>query len=714
MSKRNRNGDILESRPDGQTSMATSLHEQDDAGAQDVQARARHGAGIRASWERFVDSGLLARTPGLPDAVAGSWERCLKGGVDPQLPTCRVFAPEPVLAQQSEGYNELLKPLEAKIVSRLKGTGMLMTYTDQNGLILRTGGEKEALRGADGIGFCPGAYWTEQSIGTNAICLALDGGTPAQVLGEEHFCLGQKGWGCVAVPVFSPTGESFGCFDISGGAGFDHVAALLLALQSARQIEHALARHSMTSMESRSNALLNAVFRTIGGGVLLLEEAGWRITYASAEAERLLGAGLRGCDAGVFFNLSAYAKERSAKAAPMGLRLVCRTRPGLHAEIYACLEGGHPSGHAVIAVREGRPPLTVAVPQDRQEKQREIDAFAPIVRRTKAMEETVAKARIMARSDASILLHGETGTGKELFARAIHMASARAKGPFVAVNCAALPRELVQSELFGYAKGSFTGASTAGRPGKFEEADGGTLFLDEISEIPYEVQVNLLRPLEDHCITRIGGQGVKRLDFRLITATNRNLDEMMAQGRFREDLYFRVQTMTLEIPPLRDRGEDVALVAEHWCRMFCERSGMGFDGIAPEALDLLRRYVWPGNVRELVHAMEYACAMAQGGRIEAVHLPDRIRNRIQRQAKKAGGGMQAPGPAQPQESAEEWRQAGLPAQRVFADVNLESLEAKAIQAAIESCHGNISKAAKALGIGRNTLYTKMRKYGIGS
>ena len=142
MSKRNRNGDILESRPDGQTSMATSLHEQDDAGAQDVQARARHGAGIRASWERFVDSGLLARTPGLPDAVAGSWERCLKGGVDPQLPTCRVFAPEPVLAQQSEGYNELLKPLEAKIVSRLKGTGMLMTYTDQNGLILRTGGEK--------------------------------------------------------------------------------------------------------------------------------------------------------------------------------------------------------------------------------------------------------------------------------------------------------------------------------------------------------------------------------------------------------------------------------------------------------------------------------------------------------------------------------------------------------------------------------------------
>ena len=199
MSKRNRNGDILESRPDGQTSMATSLHEQDDAGAQDVQARARHGAGIRASWERFVDSGLLARTPGLPDAVAGSWERCLKGGVDPQLPTCRVFAPEPVLAQQSEGYNELLKPLEAKIVSRLKGTGMLMTYTDQNGLILRTGGEKEALRGADGIGFCPGAYWTEQSIGTNAICLALDVGTPAKSTSASARRAGAA-WPCLCSP----------------------------------------------------------------------------------------------------------------------------------------------------------------------------------------------------------------------------------------------------------------------------------------------------------------------------------------------------------------------------------------------------------------------------------------------------------------------------------------------------------------------------------
>ncbi|MBR5051197.1 MAG: sigma-54-dependent Fis family transcriptional regulator [Desulfovibrio sp.] len=662
-----------------------------------------------------MDTGQLAGTLGLSDAVAGSWERCLEGGVDPQLPTCRIFAPEPVLAEQTEGYNELVKPLEAQIVNRLKGTGMLMTYADKNGLILRACGDKELLRDADSIGFCPGAYWTEKSIGTNAICLALDGGAPAQVLGEEHFCLGQKGWGCAAVPVFSPTGEIFGCFDISGGAGFDHVAALLLALQSARQIEHVLARSTLASMESSSRALMNSVFRTIGGGVLLLEEASGRITYASAEAERLLGAGLRGCGAGVFFDLSAYARERSQKGAPMAMRLACRTRPGLHAEIYACMEGGRPSGRAVIAVREGKPPLTVAMPAKRPEKSREDDPFAPIFRQAVIMEETVAKARIMARSDASILLHGETGTGKELFARAIHLASARAKGPFVAVNCAALPRELVQSELFGYAKGSFTGANTAGRPGKFEEADGGTLFLDEISEIPYEVQVNLLRPLEDHSITRIGGQGVKRLDFRLITATNRNLDEMMSQGRFREDLFFRVQTMTLEIPPLRDRREDIAPVAEHWCRVFCERSGTPFGGIAPEALDVLSQHAWPGNVRELVHAMEYACAMAQGGRIEAVHLPDRIRNRAQTQAKKAEDKVQEHDSQQWQESGEDRRsQAGQPAQRVLADVNLESLEAKAIQTAIESCHGNISKAAKALGIGRNTLYTKMRKYGIGS
>ena len=308
------------------------------------------------------------------------------------------------------------------------------------------------------------------------------------------------------------------------------------------------------------------------------------------------------------------------------------------------------------------------------------------------MEQVRQTILLYARSSAAVLIEGETGTGKELAAQAIHREyfarhdarQGKKSHPFVAVNCGALPKDLIQSELFGHEKGSFTGAGKT-RSGKFEQANGGTLFLDEISEMPLNMQVNLLRPLETGTVTRVGGSQVISTNFRLITATNRNIEELVATGAFREDLFYRIHVLTLELPPLRERAGDVTLIAKAYGRKLSQKHDLPYAGFSSEALSCLEAYDWPGNVRQLVHSVEYAVNMSMGARIEPKHLP------------KAVSGQQ--------QTARE-RAKNLDVE----DFSLDNMERRTIMAAIEHYNGNILQAAKALGIGRNTLYAKMRKY----
>ena len=301
-----------------------------------------------------------------------------------------------------------------------------------------------------------------------------------------------------------------------------------------------------------------------------------------------------------------------------------------------------------------------------------------------AVVEYLNKTRYLDLGQSVTFFVGENGTGKELFAQALHAASPRRQRPFIAVNCAAIPEGTIDSELFGHEKGSFTGAGKT-RSGKFEQANGGTLFLDEISEMPLGMQVNLLRPLETGTVTRVGGSQVISTNFRLITATNRNIEELVATGAFREDLFYRIHVLTLELPPLRERAGDVTLIAKAYGRKLSQKHDLPYAGFSSEALSCLEAYDWPGNVRQLVHSVEYAVNMSMGARIEPKHLP------------KAMSGQQ--------QTARE-RAKNLDVE----DFSLDNMERRTIMAAIEHYNGNILQAAKALGIGRNTLYAKMRKY----
>ncbi len=319
--------------------------------------------------------------------------------------------------------------------------------------------------------------------------------------------------------------------------------------------------------------------------------------------------------------------------------------------------------------------------------------FDSIIGQSPALLATMAAARKAAAGQANVLLSGESGTGKEVFAQAIHNASARREGPFIAVNCAALPRDLIESELFGYAPGAFTGAQREGRPGKFEAASGGTIFLDEVSELPLDVQAKLLRVLQEREVVRLGSTRAVRMDARVVTASNRDLHAMVARKEFREDLYYRCHVIALTLPPLRERPADVALLATHFLARYGAALGKPVHPLPAAVLAALLQHPWPGNVRELENAMERLVNLSEGGTLDAAVL-----------------GLAPPAHA----TGTTTYSGATPSVDATAPVrSLREAEREAIVQALRAHRFNVTRAAQSLGIAKPTLYAKLRLHGIG-
>jgi two-component system NtrC family response regulator len=313
-------------------------------------------------------------------------------------------------------------------------------------------------------------------------------------------------------------------------------------------------------------------------------------------------------------------------------------------------------------------------------------SFQNLIGSSPPMRALFDSLELVAASESTVMITGETGTGKELVARAIHYNSARRQGPFVALSCGAIPEALMEAELFGYVKGAFTGAD-GDRAGKFESAEGGSLFLDEIGELPVNLQPKLLRVLQSGEVDRVGADRPVRVDVRILVATHRDLEKMIEKGEFREDLYYRLAVVPLQVPPLRDRREDIPLLAEHFLQKLAERSGRRGLRLPPEIFALLDRYSWPGNVRELENAIERLVVLSRGERLGIEALSEKIR----------GGGRGPGGSSFP-----------LPPQ----GIQLEELEKDLIGQALRRHGGNRTRAARELGLTRNTLLYRMQKYGL--
>jgi transcriptional regulator with GAF, ATPase, and Fis domain len=315
--------------------------------------------------------------------------------------------------------------------------------------------------------------------------------------------------------------------------------------------------------------------------------------------------------------------------------------------------------------------------------------FERIVGRSPSLREVLTRAAKVAPTETTVLLSGESGTGKEQVARAIHHASPRAEGPFVAINCAALPETLVDAELFGHEKGAFTGVDKQ-KPGRFEVAAGGTLFLDEVAELPPGVQAKLLRVLQEREFQRVGGTVTLKADVRLITATNRDLTRAVAEGKFRDDLFYRLNVFSVNLPPLRERGEDILLLAEHFVRELAPKLGKGSGGLSRDAQNALLSYRWPGNIRELANAVERALILAEGDLLTAAHFG----LDVGRHQRLEGAGSPTAEPSAPE---------------VLAD-----MEKRAIRTALERTKGNKTQAAAILGITRTKLHTRLKRFGFAS
>ena len=325
---------------------------------------------------------------------------------------------------------------------------------------------------------------------------------------------------------------------------------------------------------------------------------------------------------------------------------------------------------------------------------KKLDERYVMVGESAAMKRLRAEITQAAPSNGRALIFGENGTGKELVARAIHAESRRAHRPFVEVNCAAIPEELIESELFGHVRGAFTGALTS-RKGKFELADGGTLFLDEVGDMSLKTQAKVLRALQEQRIEPVGGTGSVAVDVRVIAATNKDLADEIRRGTFREDLYFRLNVIPFHVPPLRERREDVPLLARHFVDVTSAEHGRRAKTLAPEALDLLARLPWPGNVRELRNIIERLVIMAPGDRIEVHHLPASLAEALASEGPADGAGA-------PQ---------GVPEDAPLAAAR-EDFERHYILSRYRECGGNMSRTAEALGVERSNLYRKMKAYGL--
>jgi len=637
---------------------------------------------IRRAWESFhLEGSESALSPAVRPAVVASWRRSR----DHRIAFTRAEAPlvsEAELHRRRQQNLRLIhaaRPAMEEARALLADASSMLILADPAGTILETEGDARAVDTGHEVKLQRGGIWQEAEIGTNAIGTALALGKPVQIHADEHFCAAVQRWTCAAAPLRHPTDDTLiGAVDISGSTDTFNPQNLAHAVALAHQIEAVLGRRIALEHDLVLRHFLNKRSLWLSEEIIAFSRSGALIF----STDRALKELVRRNEAVLADGRLAPVRETTPHqwAERMGQLL-----PGASLEIVR--EEGEEIGGVLVlhAPRRAPRPAERGLPRTDGAGSGEGPAvtFADIIGESPALIAAREKAQRMAESGIPVLLEGETGVGKEVFARAIHGAR-RPPGPLVPLNCGGLPRDLIASELFGYEKGAFTGADAGGRPGKIEVADGGLLCLDEIGEMPLELQSYLLRVLEDGVVYRVGGHQGRRVDVRLVSMTNRDLSGEVAAGRFRRDLFYRIAALRLSIPPLRERGDDVALLMEHYARRAARQAGRPAPRFTAAALDALCAHSWPGNVRELRNVADMLAAMTDPSRpIDVDDLPAELRGNLRGAAHTTVAAQQAePG-------------------------DLRTLERSAILAAVESCGGNLSRAARKLGIARSTLYLRL-------
>ena len=603
-------------------------------------------------------------------------------------------------------------PVMEMLFDQIVNTQSMVVLCDATGTVIHSIGDDEFLVRASKVALAPGANWSEQAKGTNAVGTALMSEKPMLVHADEHYLHANHFLTCSAAPILDPRGNILGVLDVSGDHRSYHQHTMALVKMSARMIEnHWLSDDHRNAMRLHFHSRVGYI-GTLMEGILAVSHDG-RIVGANRSALEQLGlsgAALRMQSLVSLFGTTVGALVDRFRS-PLATPLEVHTDNGRSFHLHARFDWPvWSSVTEAAAAAAPLPPVDLAdlVAAAPAAEPRVIEQPGPGLAHLQTgdphMDALIGKVRRVLDRDIPILILGETGTGKELLARAIHADSARARQPFVAVNCASIPDTLIEAELFGYEEGAFTGARRKGAIGKIQQAHGGTLFLDEIGDMPLPLQAHLLRVLQERQVTPLGSSKSVPVDVVLICATHRNLRDMIDAKVFREDLYYRLNGLAVKLPPLRERSDLGALVR----RILDGEAGARPPRLSPEAQRLLECYPWPGNVRQLFNVLRTAVVMAGA---EAVigceHLPDDFVEEARRhlgQTLPPAAVSPVPTPPVapvPQTAVPATAPAALPR-------SLEDLELDAIRQAVAAAGGNISVAARQLGVSRNTIYRKLR------
>jgi sigma-54 dependent transcriptional regulator, acetoin dehydrogenase operon transcriptional activator AcoR len=637
-------------------------------------------------------------------------------------------------------------PIMEMLCEQVVNTQSMVLLTDARGTVLHSIGDDDFMSRTSKIALQPGVDWSEQAKGTNAIGTALINETPTLVHASEHFMHANHFLSCSATPIFDPRGNMLGVLDITCDHRTYHQHTMGLVRMSARMIENNwLADDFRNVMRLHFHSRADYI-GTLMEGILAVSREG-RIMGANRSALDQLGmsgAAVRMMSVTSLFGTTVGGLVdhfRSPLALPMALTLPSGVQfyaqarfnwvhwyavdaPAVDspAPVPSSTEPGAGTSTLIGTARElpSRPfnasPETPQEAEARSARQA-LSGLRYLQTGDPQLETVIGKLKRVLDRDIPVLILGETGTGKELLARAIHQDSARSRQPFVAVNCASIPESLIEAELFGYEEGAFTGARRKGAPGRIVQANGGTLFLDEIGDMPLALQARLLRVLQERQVTPLGSSKSITVDVNLIGATHRNLREMIANSEFREDLYYRLNGLVVKLPALRERT-DLLVIASKILRTEAPNRHLQID---PAVLRLFQAYPWPGNIRQLANVLRTAAVMAeQDPTIGREHLSDDFLEDAERQlptgptaGNEPGLGVQAQRQADtagyptPSASGPLYNSPGPPATPNNGRT-LEQVELDMIRQAVDTAGGNISEASKRLGISRNTIYRKLR------
>ncbi|MCE5286125.1 MAG: sigma-54-dependent Fis family transcriptional regulator [Pelosinus sp.] len=652
---------------------------------------------ILAAWKSFIATGEYDGAD-VRQEIARSWLRSFKVGVDPYKTVHYHSLAAQSLNKVRSAKRELIKvatPFMEKLYQFVKGTDFVVVLTDENGYILEMFGDEDALRNPIALDFFSGACWSEQVMGTNAIGTALLLGEPIQVSGAEHFCQKHHRLTCSSAPIFDATGQITAVLNMSGASDKSHLHTLGMVVAAADAVMGQLRIQQKNYELMLINNRLTNFFNAVSDGVIIVDK-GEVVVELNPAAQNMLGKADKvvGIPVKQLFEYRTSVKHKvlSIHESYNEVEIMVCMKNGL----CNCLVSGMPILQEQGAIIGGiiiiRPIKQVQNLIQRLSGYSASLQFSDIIGESLEIREAVRLATLSATNASNILLQGESGTGKEIFAQAIHNLSPQYTGPFIALNCGAIPRELIGSELFGYEEGAFTGARRGGKPGKFELASGGTLFLDEIGDMPLEQQTALLRVIQEKKVTRIGGDKMLPVQVRLICASNKNLVEEVAKGTFRQDLFYRLNVIAITIPPLRQRKQDISLLFNHFLEKLGTDWGRKFSA-QPLVIEYLAEYSWPGNVRELQNVVERAASLAENGNITVKHLPAEIC--------PPNFSAAVHSEVVPSFQCREQRQK-------FA----KGLEKDRILSLLNQYAGNVSKVARELGISRKTLYNKMHAYAI--